>query len=157
LDRLEKRAPNPPLQKAHRIKTAFQKGARQMRSLMTIVVIIILGLSLSSCGNVPGTNAEPQHAKTITNKVDDEASARQIVDKYIKTNGIDVSGLEFYFARQMDTTGKRTSLPDSFGTDIWIVKYGLKRRPNELMTLGSGILFWVDARTGKTVMRRERD
>ena len=124
---------------------------------MRIVFIIILGLSLSSCGNVLGTNAERQHTKTITNKADDEASARQIVDKYIKTNGIDVSGLEFYFARQMDTAGKRTSLPDSFGTDIWIVKYGPQRRPNEPMTSGDGILFWIDARTGKTVMSRERD
>ena len=90
-------------------------------------------------------------------RVKNESSAQRIVEKYIKESDIDMAGLKPVVARRMDTTGKTSSLPAGFGSELWVVRYAPIRKQGEEITLGGGVLFWVDAASGKIYVTRERD
>ena len=89
-------------------------------------------------------------------KIDSEISARKNVEKYIQVNNIDISKHEFAFAKKY-IIDKKSSLPSNFGPDVWIVRYGLKLKPEEIKILGGGILFYIDSKTGNTILAREID
>ncbi len=118
---------------------------------VTVALAIIVGCSArENGGNAPEPTRSPLTVKN-------ESSARSIVKKYVKDNNVSISGLECVFARRMDTTGKATSLPEGFGSEIWVVRYEPVRKQGEMVTLGGALLFWIDAASSKVQMKRERD
>ncbi|KPJ73159.1 MAG: hypothetical protein AMS14_06705, partial [Planctomycetes bacterium DG_20] len=87
-----------------------------------------------------------------------EASARRAVEQHIKAAQTDVSKLEFAFVKEVDAAGKPGAAQISdFGPRMWVVRYSPKKTADGLIPAGGGILFWVDARTGKVVAAPERD
>jgi hypothetical protein len=118
---------------------------------IAVALTIIVGCSARE------NSGDVQEPTRSYHTVKDESSARHIVKKYAKDNNIDISGLEFAFARRMDTTDKATPLPTGFGSEIWVVRYAPVQKQGEMVTLGGGLLFWIDAVSGKVQMKRERD
>lgn len=130
----------------------------EVRSVLLLALILVLGVTLGSCHRPPATSTGPRRPRATSNRVDTEAKARQVVEAHIGANQIDVSRLEFYFAKEMDTRRMRTSgRVADFGPRIWLVRYGQERGADRTMRLGGGMLFWIDAETGRIVARPERD
>lgn len=128
-----------------------------MRAMPTAVAILILSLATGGCGQSAATDGRAHRPDAPHEEVDCEEAARRTVEAYIQREKVDVTGMEFYFARFQDTTGRYSAFSGEFGPRVWIVKYGRTRGPSGLMTAGAGILFYVDAKTGNTLMWRERD
>ena len=130
----------------------------EVRSVLLLALILVLGVTLGSCHRPPATSTGPRRPRATSSRVDTEAKARQVVEAHIGANQIDVSRLEFYFAKEMDTRGMRTGgRVADFGPTIWLVRYGQERGSDRIMTAGGGMLFWIDAETGRIVARPERD
>ena len=133
------------------------KGGATVRTHLLGAAILVLALGVAGCGQPSSTAAGPSRTDAAGPRIDCEEAACRCVQAYIRREGVDVSGLEFYFATRKDMTGKMSSLPGDFGPELWLVKYGRERGRDGAMTAGAGILFYVDARTERILVWRERD
>jgi hypothetical protein len=136
------------------VTLTLDENEEEMFMYRLIAIAVALTLTVG-CG-APKNSDDSEESITSHHAAKDNSSAGLIVKKYVKDNNIDVAGLEPAFARKVDATGKDTSLPAGFGSELWVVRYAPVRKEGEEITLGGGILFWVDAASGKVQVKRER-
>jgi hypothetical protein len=124
---------------------------------MMLALAFLMAITSGCCLGPRTVNVLSTHSQITTHEIRDEDSARRIVETHIKANRIDISRLEFCFAKEVDTTGKPVAASISdFGPKVWVVRYAPKRRSDEEgWTAGGGVLFWIDAQTGKVVVGQD--